>query len=347
MCKESENKQSTTQTQSIPEWLSGASKGLVDQAGATLSKPFESFKGDRVAEFSGDQASAFQKLRDFVTGGGNSAGANGVRDYMTAGPQKVSTERVVDENGRLGGIDSYMNPYMDRVLTPALQKIQDSADAARKRIGAGATSARAFGDARHGITEADLNASTSSAMGDTAGQILKSGYDTAMGTRAQDLARFGQTDAANAQYAEEALRRGLTGAQAEQQQQLQQIQALLSAGTVQQGNEQANLDAVYQEFLRQYAHDPAMLKTLASIYSSVPYTKTMEGQTTTTTPDNSILGMLGAVGGAALGGPVGASIGQSLFGGGATTTPGTAANGGWSTTTTPAGGSFAQLLQSI
>ncbi len=46
-----------------------------------------------------------------------------------------------------------------------------------------------------------------------------------------------------------------------------------------------------------------------------------------------LAGLGGTIAGAALGGPMGAQLGASLFGGMGQTTPGTAANGGWTTTT--------------
>ena len=54
--------------------------------------------------------------------------------------------------------------------------------------------------------------------------------------------------------------------------------------------------------------------------------------------NNAMLGGLAGLGGAIIGGPMGAYMGNAMFGGGGTTTqPGTAANGGWSTTTRPTG----------
>lgn len=50
-----------------------------------------------------------------------------------------------------------------------------------------------------------------------------------------------------------------------------------------------------------------------------------------------MIGGLASLGGAIIGGPMGAMAGKAMFGGGGTTQPGTFANGGWSTTTNPTG----------
>ena len=298
MCKEQKQKQSSTQTVAIPSWLESASKAITEKSQALADKPFEAYTGDRVADLTPDQQTAFQRLRDFIGGGQTVDSATRVMD---APAQKIGTERVVDEGGRLGAIGDYLNPYVENALQPALTKIQESADARRKQINAGATSARAFGDARHGVLEAKHDLDTSRAMGETAGNFMMNAFDRSMGQRAADLGRFADVDKTNAQFGEAALGRELTAGNQVQSQMLQQLQALLGAGAIQQGNEQQQRDAAYQEFLRQYQHDPTILKTLSSTLGGLPYTKTANTDSTVTMPDNSLLGLAGSLGGAALG----------------------------------------------
>lgn len=277
-------------------------------------------------------------------GGGGSGGAsdfgdetlNWIRQFATSqgqqvDPRQTATERVVDESGKLGKIGDYFNPYVDQALQPALRKIQESSDAARKRVAAGATSAGAFGDARHGILESELDRSTSQATGDTASKFYKDAFDSAMGLRTGDLNRFTGVDEANAgrgtvadmanaNFNEQAIQRLLTGAKggqdvaaADQARMLSQIQALLAGGTMQQGNDQAGLDAMYKEFMRGYGDDFAKLEALRSAVGGVPH-----GQTSTTVgtqPDNSILGGLGAGAGAFLGSQGGSALVASLLAG--------------------------------
>lgn len=382
----------------LPEFVKAGGQDAVRMALTRAQQPTQAYTAPRVADFSGDTSNAFQLLRQ-LTGQttGSTAGqtaTQGAMQYAQAGPQRVGYEGTFDA----GDISKYVNPYVDAALTPALAKIQEASDAARKRLSAGATSARAFGDARHGIAEADLNASTSQAIGDTASQFMMNAFDRAVGVKQGDLGRKAQTEGQNAAFNEQALNRLFQGTAAplsqegqQQQQQLQAIQALLASGQLQTGQQQAGLDANYQEFLRRTGMDAANIDQLVRTLSSIPIEKgqastgtqtgtqtgmqtgTQTGttnqtgattntgttqstgntsssgttsstgntnQTTTTqTPDNALLGLLGAAAGAFLGGPAGAQIGAGLFGGGgggATTTPGTAANGGWTTTTTPA-----------
>ncbi len=306
MCKESK----TETKNSVPGYVTDIGTALAGKAGEVLNKPFEAYTGQRVADFTSDQQSAFQKLRDLISGAPQ-VGADaikGAQNYAKAGPQQISTERVVDENGKLGAISDYLNPQREAVLNPALRTIQEQADAQRKKINANRTTAGAFGDARHGISEAMLGRDTSLAMGETAGKVMSDAYDKAMGQRAADLARMLGVDTANANYNEQALGRELTGtgamldrATADQTRQLSGISALLGSGTQQQANAQQNLDAAFAEFMRRYGDDYAKIAGVTQAMTGLK--GNYETTQTQTKPDNSILGGVGSAAGAAAANP--------------------------------------------
>lgn len=299
----------STTTSEVPGYVTQAGTELASKSSELLNKPFEAYTGDRVADFTADQQTAFQKLRDLISsapqvGGDAIAGA---QQYAAAPAQSIGTERIVDEGGKLGAIGDYLNPYQNAVIDPALRKIQEQSDKQAKNIGSMATASQAFGDARHGVLEAMLGRDTSLATGETAGGLLKSGYDTAMNQRATDLNRFKDVDTLNANFDEAALKRKLEGstaqvdiAAADQNRLLNQINALLGAGGQQQASDQAGLDAAYQEFMRRYIGDDqakiaAAAQALSGLKGAYTTTKTEEK------PDNSILGGLGSAAGSALG----------------------------------------------
>lgn len=296
----------TTTVQKVPDYIEEGGKEVIRRSQALADKPYESYTGNRVADFSGDQMSAFQQLRDLISNAPQVGGEAlaGARTYASAPAQSISTERIVDEGGQLGAIDDYLNPYVENALTPALRRIQEQSDAQRKRIAAGATAGGAFGDARHGILEAQLGRDTSTAMGDTASQFYLDAFERALGARRDDLGRMLDVDKSNAVFSEQALDRGFQGTGAlldrtaqDQQTALERIKALLTTGGMQQGNEQAELDAAFEDFLRKYGHDFDVIGMMASALSGVPYTKTQ----TTTQPNNSGLGFLGSAAGSLLG----------------------------------------------
>lgn len=303
MCKESEKKQ--TSKVELPDYIKQGGQLLVNKATDLTNTPYQAYTGDRVAGLTGDQQTMFQKVRDLV---GNAPdltneSLQGVRNYSSAPAGQIS-QSIVDESGPLGSIQSYMNPYLDQTLQPAIKKLMDTVAQQRNQIGAQATSAGAFGDARHGIVESELNKSAQENVGNLTSQAYSQAFDRAMGLRGDDINRQAQ----NVQFNEQALNRQLTGAQAlpsvqssNQSNLLQQLNALLSSGTVQQAQEQSQLDANYQDFLRQYGHQFDVLGALGSALTGAPYEKT---QTTVEKgPDNSILGLLGSVAGAYMGMP--------------------------------------------
>lgn len=307
MCKES-SKSSTT---SVPGYVSDIGNTLADTASNVANKPFESYGGQRVAGFSGDQQSAFQQLRDLIANAPQVGGdaIQGAKDYAAAPGQNIGTERVVDQGGRLGAISDYTDPYMkaaDGPLQATLRKIQEASDASRKTISAGATASGAFGDARHGISEAMNEKNRNLAFGDAAGTAYNNAFNAAMAARTGDVNRFKDVDTTNANFAETALGRKLTGTGAEldratsdQNRMLAQISALLGAGGQQQQNQQAGLDAAYQEFMRKYGDDYQKISGMSQALQGMK--GNYDTTTTSTQPDNSLLGLAGSVGGSVLG----------------------------------------------
>jgi hypothetical protein len=307
MCDETEKK--SQQTAAVPDYVTTGSKQAIGQASSVASKPYQAYKGQRVADFTADQQSAFQKIRDLFTGGG--IDVTGATDYAKAPAQQIGTERIVDEGGKLGAINDYINPYREQAIQPAIQAILDQQAEARKNVGAMATMGGAFGDARHGILEQGVNEATSEALGSTVGSMMSEGFDKAMAARTSDLDRFTNVDKTNADYMEMQLKRMLEGTQAAGDDQLKHIQALLASGSLQQGQAQQKNDAMYEEFLRKYGHDFSTAELLAKVLGSVPYTRT--ATTTETTPDNSIAGILGSLGGSFLGTEKGAGTAAALL----------------------------------
>src|SRR5262245_34342725 len=94
----------STQSVEYPDWINNAGQLLVSKGEDLVNRPFESYTGNRVAGFSGDQTNAFQQVRDLI-GNAPQIGPevqDNLRQFASAPAQNVSTERVVDTNGRLG-----------------------------------------------------------------------------------------------------------------------------------------------------------------------------------------------------------------------------------------------------
>ena len=266
--------QAAEATNEVPKYILDAGKNALDLSWDRINQGATPYTGERVAGFNPDQNTAFQGLRDAVGTApvllpealqGARTFANAPAQaidprYAAAPAQAIGTERLVDESGRLGAMSDYMNPYSEDVLQKTLQKIYDAADKARLNLGARATSANAYGDARHGIEGGQIDLNTQRAVGETSSQLLKEMFDTAMGWRSQDVGRFYNTDLANAGFNEQALERGFRADTADagyNEQALergfkadtadaafneQALQRLLASGTANAGYEEAALN---------------------------------------------------------------------------------------------------------
>lgn len=278
---------STTEMK-LPKWVEEAGKETYGKAKSFYSEGYQPYTGgERVAGFTPGQQNVFAQTRAYqrpdVTGE--------VLDLNRRGAAPISSERIVDEGGRLGSIDDYMNPYREQALEPALRRIQQASDIQRKRIGGAATSANAFGDARHGIMESRLNADTSQAYGDTAWNALKQSFDSAMGQRSQDLDRFMTADQTNRQAAFTGAQGLTSAADADQNSFLARMQSLLGIGGLEQQDAQSRLDVPYNDYLMKQQDSYDRLAALVSALGGVPY-----GRTQVTKENDGGAGLFGALG---------------------------------------------------
>lgn len=227
-------KRETVQKTEIPEWLEAASQDAIGRAQSFADRP--------AAGFTPDQSTAFQQIRDFAAAPPSAAPA---------------FELSADE-----AVSRYMNPYTEAALEPALRKIREQADRSRQQIGASAHMSGAYGDARHGVRENELDAITQQAVGDTSSKFLSDAFRQALGMEAQ-----------RGQFYEQGLGRQQSGL-------LQAINALLSSGSMQR-------DIPIDDELQR-------INAVIAAAGGVPSGRT----TTKTQPDNSGWGALGSILGA-------------------------------------------------
>lgn len=258
----------------------------------------------RYAGFTGDQNTAFSGIRNYLTNdapnGAFDTAKGAAQMYGSAPAQNLTTERVIDENGRLGAISEYMNPYIQQAMQPAIAEMMRQGGLQRKDISSGATMAGAFGDARHGVVEGRQYDNEQRAIGDFVGQGMASAYGDAMGRREGDRNMMGSVDQANANYAETFLNRVLQGGEAgmtfEQGQdttQLNRLLALLQSGGQQQAQAQLGKDAEYEEFLTAREWPFRGLDALISFMSGTPNAQTVT--TKQQTPNSGAGGLIGGV----------------------------------------------------
>lgn len=304
--KESKRVETTT---TLPGYLKSASEWNVNNVKNMAATPYQAYDGQRVADFTGDQNTAFDMIRQLAGADNPYLGdiESLFKQYGSAPAQQLDTPSILGGgyDARAGSLSDYMNPYIDAVLNPQIRAIERTGQQARNRNATAATMEGAYGDSRHGVMDAAQVRDENQLITDTTGRAYAGAFDAAGNLRSKDVSNLMQTDSSNAALMEQAIARMLGGGNAmmgldkyQTGRELDLARALDTTGQEQQKNQQDKLNAMYEEFIRGQNWGPEMAKLLASVTASMPYEKS---QTSTTyEPDNSGWQMLGSLGGTAL-----------------------------------------------
>lgn len=164
------------------------------------------------------------------------------------------------------------NPFQEQVIDAALARGQRERDIARTGEMADITRAGAFGNERRGVFEAERQAAFDIGQQEMVANLMQQGYNQA---QAQTMAQLGMGQQA-----------ALAGAQ-----------GMMQLGNLEQLTQQAELDALYQEFMREQNLPLQQLGALATAASGIPGGYGTTTQTASSSPGAS--GTLSALAAAA------------------------------------------------
>ena len=190
--------------------------GTMGMPGAT---PY-SYQGPRVAGFSPAQQEAFgmagrgvgsylpfygKAEQMYGQAGRQAQGAYGTAAGMYGQGLDVAMPTIQQGLGALGGAQGYtqqaagmwdpgrtsdyMNPYIEGVVDPAIEKLREQTQRQKQDVANRAVSAGAFGGRRADLLTADVERAGQRAMGETAGQLYAGGFGEAQ--RAREAAAGG------------------------------------------------------------------------------------------------------------------------------------------------------------
>lgn len=281
---------STTSQTQIPEWVTQAGQDTYAKANNFFQSGWSPPPTDRVAGFSPMQTDVFAKLAGYTP----TDFTGQAKGLIEAGTAPINAPSVTDEsgqNGALGPIGDYMNPYLASVLTPLIDAITKNSAAQGKQLDSQAIGAHAFGDARHGIAQGEQNLNTNKAIGDAAAGVYSGGYTQAMAQRQSDLDRKMAAAAGNRAADFTGATGLLTTGTTSQNNFMSWMQSLLGAGNLQQQQAQNVKNVPFQNWQLQMQDAYDRMASLVSTLGQLPYNKG-----TTTTTDPGIGGMLGGIG---------------------------------------------------
>lgn len=252
----------TTATPSTVK-VSGPSQTAQPLAGEVLAKgqamvqnPAPAYTGQLTAGTSDLQSDAWQGLSNLTLpstmtdAGGNLLDIGQKAQGIAYTPQGSAFDQAQAQQ--------YMNPYLQAALNPQLEEARRQSQITQMGNAAKATSQGAFGGTRQALMDAE----TQRNLGTNLAAITGTGYNNAYDKAA---AQFNADQARKIQEAQYGTETGLKGLQAattanqaagnvgaqEAQYGLQNLQALATAGNTQQAQEQAALNAQYNQYLDQ------------------------------------------------------------------------------------------------
>lgn len=224
----------------------GAYQDVISRAQAASRTPYQQYGGERIAGFSPDQLAAFQGVRNLQGVAGD------LYNQATGAAQNVLG--ALNPSQFTQNVQQYINPYLGNVAAATMANLGQQQARERSDLTSRAIRSGALGGDRAGMERAELARTQGLASGQTLGNLLQQGYQSA------------------ADQYNKALGYGLTGATtlgglASQGQQtaLQALQGLLGTGGQQQSLAQAQNDVNYQNFLQQQAYPYQQLSWLSGI----------------------------------------------------------------------------------
>ena len=282
------------------ETMLGKTQALTD----INQNPYQTYGGQRIAEFSPLQQQAFGNVANMQTApqlgqATNFAGMSGLGSLGTAGQMAGAGNQYNQMATNPYATQAFMNPYLSASLQPQLAEIGRQYDITGQQEKSQATGQGAFGGNRQALMQAENARNKNTAMNTAIGQ----GYNNAF-NQAQQAQQFGANlglqglQGALSGYGQAGAAAGTLGqlGQTEFGQQQGINTAQQQVGAVQQAQAQQNLDQGYQDFLKQQNYPYQQLAFMSDMTRGLPLSQ--EAQTQYTAPPSmaSQLGGLGMAG---------------------------------------------------
>lgn len=288
MSKAPDTTTTTTQSQ-LPEYISPYVNRFLTRAETVSTQPYQTYGGQRLADFSPDTQQAFGMTRQAAgldpTGIMNAQNtAGGLANYQ-AGNISTGDWTTANQQG-------YMNPYIQNVLDVQKQRTQQKFAEDQQMRNAQAVQAGAFGGNRRFVQDSLAARDLNQQLQEQEATGLQSAYDRAMSQYSTDAARQLAAQQANEQARQAAAGINLQGAQFGAdldsnllKYRMDQAGALSDVGAKEQQRQQAGLDLAYQDFQNQRNYPYQQLAQYSSLLYGSPIQSSATQTETTPAPD--------------------------------------------------------------
>lgn len=296
---------STQQTTQLPPWINTAAQQNYAQAQNIANQPLQQYQGQQVASVSPQMQQSWNTSAAGANAGqpqydASQAGYLGVLGQQ---PQQVQAGQLSNTN-----LQPYMNPYTQDVINKTLPIMQQQNALSQNQQANQANSANAFGGSRQGIQQGVAQAQGAQNIGQMAAQLNQANFGQAQTAAQSDIGTNLQAQMAN-QGAQQnqgnlnlqaAAGLGNLGNQA-QLGQARNFTEQMTAGTAEQAQSQAEINANMNSFNQAWQYPYQQLGVEQSALGMTPYGTSQQGLSTTNTqtasnPLGMALGGLGALG---------------------------------------------------
>lgn len=259
-----------TTTSTLPAWLQPYAQQLAQSAGSLANAPVTPYTGQYTAPLTSPELQGIQQAGTMQ--GQAQQGLNAATNiYQTMG--QYGTQGPTQTQ-----LNAYMNPYLRSVVEASQKQQQDEYTREKNALEMQQGQIGAFGGSGSFIAQSELARNYADQLARNTANQLYQGYSAA-----QQGVLSGMNVAGTA-----AAGLGNTAMQG-QQASLADIGALYTAGGLERGISQADLDARYQEFVRQQQAKQTNLGTASNIISNLigPLAGKTTGQTSSQTTTQS------------------------------------------------------------
>jgi len=281
---------SQTVTSDIPETYKQFANENLTLAGTLANQPYVQYGGQRIAGFSDDQNAGFGMVRDAANAYQPMLGQSNAAFQSLADGSADVTARQGSEF-----ISDYTNPHESTVVNNLIGDMGRGLNIGLGALGARAAGNGAYGGSRHGIAEGEMGREFFDRLGSTVGQVRQAGFNTAVGAGQGDANRFLSADQGNQSTRLSAAQGMAQNAQLAQNLGFSGAQAMMNAGGMQQGMDQANLDLAEQDFIDQQNHPLRMMALRQSALGQTPMGSIQRGPSGGGTNVGSLLGGVGGL----------------------------------------------------
>jgi hypothetical protein len=295
--------QTVTNT-SIPEYARPYVENMLGKAEALTDinqNPYQTYGGQRIADFNPAQQQAFQNVQNMQTApqigqATGLAGISGMGSLGTANQMGRVGQQYANQATNPYAQQAYMSPYIQNALQPQLQEMNRNYAITGNQMKGQSVGQGAFGGNRQALMQAENERNKNIAMNAAIG----SGYQNAF-QAAQQAQQFGaglglQGLQGQLQGYGQANQAAGTLGQLGQTQYGQQMginQAQQNVGAIQQAQAQQGLDTAYQDFLKQKNYPYQQLAFMSDMTRGLPLSQSSQAMYSAPPSAVSQLGGLG------------------------------------------------------